>query len=61
LAALDPAALDSDAVTTWDLGGSGDGDLLVTHPGGTIELDGIGFDASLSFEGLVGLGAVTVE
>lgn len=52
---------DLNAETGWGLSASGDGDLLVTHPGGTIEVDGVAFDPSATIEGLVGAGAVEVN
>jgi Ca2+-binding RTX toxin-like protein len=42
----DPLAFettDLDASTLWNLSASADGDLLVTHPNGTIEINGIKF------------------
>jgi Ca2+-binding RTX toxin-like protein len=44
----------------WGLSASNDGDLLVRHPGGTIELDGVAFNPSFTILGLVELGAVEV-
>lgn len=44
----------------WDLRASADGSLLVIHPGGTIEVDGVAFDASFTILGLVEAGAVEV-
>lgn len=59
----DPAfsAGDLDADNRWDLEASADHNLVVRHPGGTIEFDGVDFDASLSFAALVDLGVVDVE
>ena len=59
----DPTALefgDLDADSDWDLFSNG-GDLAVKHPGGVINLQGVAFDPSLTFEGLGGLGAVDVS
>jgi Ca2+-binding RTX toxin-like protein len=42
----DPAAFeftDLDASALWNLSASADGDLLVTHPNGTIEINGLQF------------------
>jgi Ca2+-binding RTX toxin-like protein len=48
----DPTAFeptDLDVSSLWTLSASADGDLVVGHPTGSIELDGIKFDASLTF------------
>jgi Ca2+-binding RTX toxin-like protein len=48
----DPTAFettDLDASDLWGLSASYDGDLLVTHPNGTIELNGVKFADSLNF------------
>ncbi len=48
----DPAldvAKDLDASELWGLTASGDGDLIVIHPNGTIEIDGLKFSDSLGF------------
>jgi Ca2+-binding RTX toxin-like protein len=49
--AFDPE--DLDASDKWGLSASHDGDLLVTHPNGTIELDGIKFADSLNFRAIL--------
>jgi Ca2+-binding RTX toxin-like protein len=49
--AFDPE--DLDASDKWNLGASSDGDLVVYHPNGSIELDGIKFDASLNFRAIL--------
>jgi Ca2+-binding RTX toxin-like protein len=49
--AFDPE--DLDVSTAWNLSASSDGDLVISHPNGTIELDGIKFDASLNFRALL--------
>jgi Ca2+-binding RTX toxin-like protein len=49
--AFDPE--DLDASDKWNLSASADGDVVVAHPNGTIELDGIKFDASLNFRALL--------
>ena len=46
----DPLAFettDLDASLLWNLSASADGDLLVTHPNGTIEINGIAFGAGV--------------
>ena len=60
--ALDPA-LDFDADVDWTLSGIGiDDDLLITHPGGTIQVEGVEFGAATdSFVELVLLGALGLE
>ncbi|MGL4490324.1 MAG: calcium-binding protein [Rhizobiaceae bacterium] len=48
----DPNALeatDLDGSKLWKLSASKDGDLLVTHPNGTIEIDAIDFASALTF------------
>jgi Ca2+-binding RTX toxin-like protein len=48
----DPNALeatDLDCSPLWNLSASKDGDLLITHPNGTIEIDAIDFAAALTF------------
>jgi Ca2+-binding RTX toxin-like protein len=49
--AFDPE--DLDVSDKWNLGASSDGDLVVYHPNGTIELDGVKFDASLNFRAIL--------
>jgi Ca2+-binding RTX toxin-like protein len=49
--AFDPE--DLDASELWNLSASHDGDLVVSHPNGAIELDGIKFDASLNFRAIL--------
>jgi Ca2+-binding RTX toxin-like protein len=49
--AFDPE--DLDVSDKWNLGASKDGDLVIYHPTGSIELDGIKFDASLNFASLL--------
>ncbi|MEM6382170.1 MAG: calcium-binding protein [Pseudomonadota bacterium] len=51
---------DLNAETGWGLSASSDGDLLVTHPGGTIEVDGVAFSDDLSLGGLISDGVVQV-
>jgi Ca2+-binding RTX toxin-like protein len=46
--ALDVAS-DLDASDLWNLAASADGDLVVIHPNGTIEIDGLAFSETLSF------------
>ncbi len=60
VAGLQPEDLDLDL--DWDISevGGGDSDILVTHPGGTIELSGVAFMGQ-SFEDLVNAGAVVVD
>ncbi len=55
---LQPSDLDED--DRWDLVASHDHDLVVIHPGGTIEIDTVAFDPGLTFDALVDLGAVAV-
>ncbi len=48
----DPNALeatDLDKSALWNLSASKDGDLLITHPNGTIEIDTIDFSPALTF------------
>ncbi len=48
----DPQAFepsDLDVSKLWTLSASGDGDLVVGHPSGTIEIDGLKFASSLTF------------
>jgi Ca2+-binding RTX toxin-like protein len=48
----DPTAFepeDLDASPLWNLVASADGDLVVVHPNGTIELNGVAFAPSLTF------------
>ncbi len=48
----DPNALeatDLDKSALWNLSASKDGDLLITHPNGTIEIDAIDFSPALTF------------
>jgi Ca2+-binding RTX toxin-like protein len=48
----DPNALeatDLDKSALWNLSASSDGDLLITHPNGTIEIDTIDFAPTLTF------------
>jgi Ca2+-binding RTX toxin-like protein len=40
---------DLDASDLWDLSASYDGDILVTHPNGTIELNGVAYASALTF------------
>jgi len=40
---------DLDASDLWGLTASSDGDILVTHPNGTIELNGVAFASGLTF------------
>jgi Ca2+-binding RTX toxin-like protein len=52
----DPAAFepeDLDASPLWNLSASEDGDLLVTHPTGTIELNGIAYADGLTFRDIL--------
>jgi Ca2+-binding RTX toxin-like protein len=49
--AFDPEDLDVSEL--WNLSASHDGDLVVSHPMGAIELDGIKFDASLNFRAIL--------
>jgi Ca2+-binding RTX toxin-like protein len=44
---------DLDASTLWNLSASRDGDLVISHPTGAIELDGIKFADSLNFAALL--------
>ncbi len=54
--ALQPS--DFDDSEAWDLVASDRGNLTVVHPGGTIELAGLGFSEDFTFAGLVELGAL---
>jgi Ca2+-binding RTX toxin-like protein len=49
--AFDPE--DLDVSEKWNLGASRDGDLVIYHPNGSIELDGIKFDSSLNFRAIL--------
>jgi Ca2+-binding RTX toxin-like protein len=52
----DPAAFeptDLDASDLWNLGASHDGDLVVYHPTGSIELDGVKFAEGLTFSDIL--------
>lgn len=50
-------ASDFDAVAEWTLGASDEGNVVVTHPNGTIELAGIAFSDSVdTFEEIAALG-----
>ncbi len=49
--AFDPE--DLDASDLWTLSASHDGDLVVGHPNGAIELDGIKFNESLNFRAIL--------
>jgi Ca2+-binding RTX toxin-like protein len=52
----DPKAFegtDLDASNKWNLSASHDGDLVISHPTGAIELDGIKFAESLNFTALL--------
>jgi serralysin len=52
----DPLAFettDLDASTLWNLSASADGDLLVTHPNGTIEINGLPFGPGVSLFGQI--------
>jgi hypothetical protein len=49
--AFDPE--DLDVSTLWNLSASDDGDLVITHPAGSIELDGNDYNASLNFRALL--------
>jgi Ca2+-binding RTX toxin-like protein len=42
-------ATDLDKSTLWNLSASKDGDLLITHPNGTIEIDTVDFSPALTF------------
>ena len=42
-------ATDLDLSPLWNLSASNDGDLLITHPNGTIEIDAINFSLALTF------------
>jgi Ca2+-binding RTX toxin-like protein len=44
---------DLDASDLWDLSASDDGDLLVTHPNGTIELIGVAFADGITFRDIL--------
>lgn len=44
---------DLDVSTLWDLSASSDGDLLVTHPNGTIEINGLAFGPGVSTFGQI--------
>jgi Ca2+-binding RTX toxin-like protein len=44
---------DLDASDLWNLSASKDGDLVISHPTGSIELDGIKFADSLNFTALL--------
>jgi Ca2+-binding RTX toxin-like protein len=44
---------DLDASDLWNLSASADGDVVISHPNGTIELDGFKFDANLKFGDLL--------
>ena len=60
--ALDLTDFDDADDSKWNVEASGDGDVLVRHPGGTIEIDGVGFGpATNSFAALVGLNALGLE
>jgi Ca2+-binding RTX toxin-like protein len=51
LTGFDPE--DLDVSTLWNLSASHDGDLVVSHPSGAIELDGIKFAESLNFRAIL--------
>ncbi len=51
---------DLDADPDWTLSAGENGDLLVTHPGGSFLFDGVAFDPSLSFEALIDGGILLV-
>ncbi|MEO1199209.1 MAG: calcium-binding protein [Pseudomonadota bacterium] len=53
-------AADLDESPAWSLGASDDGDTLITHPGGTIELAGVAFDEGLTFQDLQDGGALVI-
>ena len=61
----DPTALevgDLDADPDWNVTASANGDVLVEHPGGTIEVAGVPFGpATDSFSELAGLNAIQVD
>jgi Ca2+-binding RTX toxin-like protein len=44
---------DLDASPLWNLVASADGDLVVVHPNGTIELNGVAFDPGLNFAAIL--------
>ncbi len=54
-------ASDFDDSPDWDLTASERGDLVVVHPGGTIEVAGVPFSEDLSFEVLAGAGVLGIE
>jgi Ca2+-binding RTX toxin-like protein len=45
---------DLDASPLWNLGASKDGDLVIHHPNGSIELNGITFSPALTFGSIIG-------
>lgn len=54
------SAADLDASDIWNLKANSQGDVVVEHSTGSITLNGIAFDSSLSFAGLVSAGVVEV-
>ena len=54
----DLEAVDFDEDEDWALEASDDGDVLVVHPGGSFELNGVAFDPALSFAGLAEAGVI---
>jgi Ca2+-binding RTX toxin-like protein len=46
-------AEDLDVSSLWNLSASHDGDLVVSHPNGTIEIDGLKFDSTLTFKDIL--------
>ncbi len=54
-------AEDFDASDAFDLGASDRGNLIVLHPGGTIEIASFAFSEDLTFAGLASAGALAVQ